>query len=106
MEDKSRLILQIDEGKGCLLTKQIKSYISESQKEEVDWIMEEVPSEGIKKHDYKFQKSQCDAVRWSINGRFAISSITSKIDSPNGEEICRIKIWDQVEQSFYDDLAK
>jgi len=50
-------------------------------------------------------KSQCDAVRWSVNGRFAISSITSRVEKKNEEE-CHIKIWDTVEQVFYDDLAR
>ena len=43
--------------------------------------MEEVPSEGVKTREFKFCKSQCDAVKWSLNGRFAVSAITSKIEN-------------------------
>jgi len=51
-----------------------------------------------------------------VRGRFAIASITSQIDRgdthihPNDdefkEEVCRIKLWDTVNETFYDDLAR
>jgi hypothetical protein len=63
--------------------------------------------------ELKFSKSQCDAIKWSVQGRFAIASITSQIEDPSGnnnedykEEVCRIKIWDTVNETFYDDLAR
>lgn len=40
-----------------------------------------------------------------MHGRFAISSITSQVEKSNDEE-CHIKIWDTVEQTFFDDLAR
>ena len=43
-------------------------------------------------------------MRWSVNGRFAISSITSQVEKQNSEE-CHIKIWDTVEHTFFDDLS-
>ena len=55
--DKSRLILQINEKEGCLLSKKIVSIDPASGKEEEDWILEEVPSEGPRPIDYKFSKS-------------------------------------------------
>ena len=54
-------------------------------------------------------------MKWSINGRYAIASITSQIEDnvamlQDGEEykdeVCRIKIWDTVNETFYDDLAR
>ena len=54
-------------------------------------------------------------MKWSVNGRFAIASITSQIEDDNmaipdnednKEEICRIKIWDTVNETFHDDLAR
>ena len=60
-----------------------------------------------------FVKSTCDAVKWSVYGRYAIASITSKLEKAHDalpedphEEICRIKIWDTIDDQFYDDLAK
>ncbi len=44
-------------------------------------------------------------MRWSVNGRYAISSITSQLEKRNEEE-CHIKIWDTVEMTFFDDLAR
>lgn len=57
------------------------------------------------KENIRTSKSVCDAVKWSINGRFAIASIQTKYDD-EGIEICKVKIWDTVEKSFIEDLAR
>jgi hypothetical protein len=48
LNDKSRLILQIDEINGCLISKQMKSIVPGTSEEEFDWVLESVPSEGPK----------------------------------------------------------
>lgn len=40
MNDKSRLILQIDEANGCLISKQMKSIVAGTSDEEFDWVLE------------------------------------------------------------------
>ena len=50
-------------------------------------------------------KAVCDAVRWSCNGRFAIASIQCRLEI-EGIEICKVKIWDFVEEDFIEDLAR
>lgn len=120
LADDSRLIVTIDEKNGCIKTNSI-SYFDEEGLENFEYVPVKQPVSGqigfgkIVK-DVKFSKSQCDAIKWSVRGRFAIASITSQIeDSRNDgvvrpdefkEEVCRIKIWDTVNETFYDDLAR
>jgi len=47
----------------------------------------------------------CDAVRWSIHGRFAIASIQCHLET-EGIDICKVKIWDTVEKKYIEDLAR
>lgn len=75
LEDKSRLILTIDENKGCRRTREVRS----SDKNGVlttEYTLEEVNNEGSYPRDRStYIKSICDCVRWSVHGRFAISSV-------------------------------
>lgn len=73
---------------------------------------EAFPNLGVRRPEH-FIKSTCDSVKWSINGRYAIASITSKLEKPADalpedphEEICRIKVWDTQEETFIDDLSR
>jgi WD40 repeat protein len=43
-------------------------------------------------------------VRWSINGRYALSAISIQTDA--NEDICKIKVWDSLLNQFNDDLTK
>lgn len=86
----------------------------------MDYIEEQARIDGHLKvsnnRGINFAKSQCDQIKWSAKGRFAIASIMSELESSsrsgrNGEqapkdEVCRIKIWDTVNETFYDDLAR
>jgi hypothetical protein len=38
-------------------------------------------------------KSVVDSLKWSVNGRFALSSVSGLLQSDNSE-ICRVKVWD------------
>lgn len=102
--------------KGCQKYNSLKFYNEEGEEEEQISVIEKTPEQypnlGPKKHEV-FVKSTCDAVKWSVHGRYAIASITSKVEKPADalpedphEEICRIKIWDMVDEQFYEDLAK
>ena len=117
MGDDSRLVVTIDEKNGCIKTNSI-SYFDEDGQENFEYVPVKQPISGqvgfgkIGK-DVKFSKSQCDAIKWSVRGRFAIASITSQIETHDvaqpeefKEEVCRIKIWDTVNETFYDDLAR
>lgn len=104
LEDKSRLLMTIDP-QGCHLNKPI-TYRDASQNEQTEYILEHVKPYGGGMGDFgKVQKSVCDAVRWSANGRFAIASVQCEIE---GEplESCRVKVWDSVEHVFIEDLAR
>ena len=116
MADNNRLYLSISEMKGCQKYNSLKFYNEEGEEEEQISVIEKTPEQypnlGPKKHEV-FVKSTCDAVKWSVHGRYAIASITSKVEKPADalpedphEEICRIKIWDMVDEQFYEDLAK
>lgn len=75
IEDKSRLILTIDEQKGCSRNREVQLRDSDGS-EITEYILEDIPTEGARtKETYKLSKSVCDCVRWSINGRFAIASV-------------------------------
>ena len=124
MQDDSRLVVTIDERNGCIKTNSI-SYFDEDGAENFEYVPVKQPISGQigfgkpgKEAAVKFSKSQCDAIKWSVRGRFAIASITSQIEDPRNEaamaaqaeefkeEVCRIKIWDTVNETFYDDLAR
>ena len=116
LAENSRLHVNISEVKGCQKFNSLKFYNEEGEEEEQISIVEKSPEQypnlGLKKPEV-FVKSTCDAVKWSVYGRYAIASITSKLEKPSdalpeepNEEICRIKIWDTVDEQFYDDLAK
>ena len=119
LADNSRLVISIDEKNGCFKTESL-SYIDTDGEEKLDYEHVKLPVTGQvgfgKLKEQKFTKSQCDAVKWSVNGRFAIASITSQIEDPvvaalpdaedYTEEVCRIKIWDTVNETFFDDLAR
>jgi WD40 repeat protein len=59
-------------------------------------------------------------VKWSVHGRFVIASITSQLENEEKKEnrnaaeetkdakveICRIKVWDSVNHTYVDDLAR
>jgi hypothetical protein len=47
----------------------------------VDKAAEVFPNLGPKKHE-NFIKSSCDSVKWSVHGRYAIASVTSKLEKP------------------------
>ena len=74
--DKQRLLLTINQS-GCQVQKQIK-YRDINNVEQTEFEMENVTP-----YDLNFDYSKatettrfaCDAVKWSINGRFAIASI-------------------------------
>lgn len=75
IEDRSRLILTIDEQRGCSRNREVQVRDSDGT-ELTEYVFEEIPSEGTQtKETYKLSKSVCDCVRWSINGRFAIASV-------------------------------
>ena len=50
-------------------------------------------------------KSICDCVRWSCNGRFAIASVQCQFEGED-YDFCRVKIWDTVEHTFVEDLSR
>ena len=50
-----------------------------------------------------FEKTVTDAVRWSVNGRYAIAAIS--LLSPSKDDFCKIKVWDTTLQRFNDDLS-
>lgn len=121
MGDDSRLVVTIDEKNGCTKTNSI-SYFDDEGVENFEYVQVKQPVSGQvgssrAAKDIKFSKSQCDAIKWSVRGRFAIASITSQIEDPRNnvtgaqaeefkEEVCRIKIWDTVNETFFDDLAR
>lgn len=116
LNDNIRLQLLISEAKGCQKFNSLKFYNEEGEEEEqisvIDKPAEVFANLGPKKHEV-FVKSTCDCVKWSFNGRYAIVSITSKLEKPVDalpedphEEICRIKIWDTQNESFIDDLSR
>ena len=81
MGDDSRLIVTIDEKNGCIKTNSI-SYFDDDGTEKFEYEQVNQPVSGgigLSKaaKEIKFSKSQCDAVKWSVRGRFAIASITS-----------------------------
>jgi hypothetical protein len=41
-------------------------------------------------------KSVVDSLKWSVNGRFALSSVSGLLQS-DSSEICRVKVWDTFE---------
>ena len=57
-------------------------------------------------------------VKWSVNGRYVIASITTQLESEAKKEnrteevkdakveVCRIKVWDSVNRTYVDDLAR
>lgn len=48
-------------------------------------------------------------VKWSCRGRFIIASITSLLeckDKDEKDEVCRIKLYDFVNETYVDDLAR
>lgn len=112
-------MVTIDEKNGCIKTNSI-SYFDEEGTERFEYQPVPQPVSGYTrtgKDALKFSKSQCDAIKWSVRGRFAIASITSQVDKGDGggnraadqefnEEVCRIKIWDSVNETFFDDLAR
>jgi WD40 repeat protein len=105
LEDKARLLLTIDDAHGCRKTTEIK--VSDpSGHEQTEIILEDIQQIGIDfKENSAFTKSICDCVRWSCNGRFAIASVQCRVESENSD-FCRIKIWDNVENSFVEDLSR
>lgn len=50
-----------------------------------------------------FDKTVTDAVRWSVNGRYAIAAIS--LLSHSKDDFCKIKVWDTTLQRFNDDLS-
>jgi hypothetical protein len=61
------------------------------------------------------KKGQCDMVKWSVNGRYVIASITTQLENEDKKEeakdapkveVCRIKVWDSVNRTYVDDLAR
>ena len=118
MSDSSRLLVSIDEKNGCERTCSISFFDEEGeQRYEYEQVKQPVAGfTGAKAPAINFTKSQCDAIKWSVRGRYAIASITSQVEDPNRtlghqledykEEVCRIKIWDTVNETFYDDLAR
>lgn len=118
--DSSRLLVTIDEKNGCEKVNSI-SYYDDEGAVHFDYTHVKQPVSGkvgfnskvVK--DLNFSKSQCDAIKWTVKGRFAIASITSQVEDPRNsgqnsieeskEEVCRIKIWDTVNETYYDDLA-
>lgn len=109
-------MLVISETKGCQKYNSLKFYNEEGEEEEeihaVNKPAEVFSNLGPKKQEV-FVKSTCDSVKWSVNGRYAIGSITSKLeksadalpDDPH-EEIGRIKIFDTQDETFVDDLSR
>ena len=82
MGDSSRLMVTIDEKNGCERTTSL-TYFDEDGAEQVEYQQVRVPVTGFNfksKEVQKFSKSQCDAVKWSVRGRYAIASITSQIE--------------------------
>lgn len=67
--------------------------------------MEDVNGTSNLRENLKTSNPVCDAVKWSVNGRFAMASIQTKIENEN-VEICKVKIWDTVEKSYIEDLAR
>jgi len=59
-------------------------------------------------------------VKWSVHGRYVIASLTSQLENEEKKEnrnaaeeakdgkveICRIKVWDSVNRTYVDDLAR
>lgn len=83
MADDSRLVVTIDEKNGCIKTNSI-SFFDEDGAENFEYVPVPQPVSGhlgygksFKNSLIKFSKSQCDAIKWSVRGRFAIASITS-----------------------------
>ena len=120
LSDMSRLIVEIGERSGCHRTESIE-YINEDGETQKDYKSVEVAPSGCvgfgRQKQSEHVKSQCDAVKWSKRGRFAIASITSQLmtercngggqdDDEMKDEVCRIKIWDTENETFYDDLAR
>jgi WD40 repeat protein len=116
LNDNERLTLLISELKGCQMYKKLVYQTEDGQSEETIEVVEKpaeaFPNLGPRRQEH-FVKSTCDCVKWSVNGRYAIASITSKREKPKdalpedpNEEICRIKIWDTQDESFCDDLAR
>ena len=72
------------------------------------------PIEGPRKILQNIKKSQCDMVKWSCKGRFVIASITTLLDNKEKKEeekdenteVCRIKLFDFVNETYVDDLAR
>lgn len=106
--DNNRLYLTISEVKGCQKYKSLKFKNEKGEEEEQISVVEKTPEQypnlSPKKQEV-FVKTTCDAVKWSVHGRYAIASITSKLEKPADalpedphEEICRIKIWDTVDE--------
>ena len=117
LSDSSRLLVTIDEKNGCERVNSI-SYFDDEGAVQFEYTHVKQPVSGKvgfgKPKELKFSKSQCDAIKWSVKGRFAIASITSQIEDSRAsgpsnedfkEEVCRIKLWDTVNETFYDDLA-
>lgn len=74
--DKQRLLLTINQS-GCQVQKQIK-YRDINNVEQTEFEMENVTPYDLNFNDLKATETTrfaCDAVKWSINGRFAIASI-------------------------------
>ena len=92
MNDDSRLVVTIDERNGCIKTNSI-SYFDEDGAENFEYVPVKQPISGQigfsksskEASAVKFSKSQCDAIKWSVRGRFAIASITSQIEDPRNE---------------------
>lgn len=116
MNDNVRLQLVISEVRGCQKYNSLKFYNEEGEEEEqisvVDKPAEHFPNLEPKASEV-FVKSTCDSIKWSVHGRYAIASITSKLEKPVDalpedphEEICRIKIWDTQDETFIEDLSR
>lgn len=104
LEDKSRLLLTIDTT-GCHMTKPIQ-YRDLNGVETTEYQLDTIKPYGGGMGDFgKVQKSVCDAVKWSVNGRFAIASIQCEVEG-DALEMCRVKVWDSVEQLYIEDLGR
>lgn len=109
--DTTRLKISIDEKEGCCQYEKLKVKLENDESEYqvfTDRIIRK-PIEGTRKVLQNIKKSQCDMVKWSCRGRFIIASITSILecrDKDEKDEVCRIKLFDFVNETYVDDLAR
>ena len=80
MEDTSRKLVTIDEANGCRINEPVKTTDPDGD-EYTDYILDDVEGTSKFKESIRTTKSVCDAVRWSIHGRFAIASIQCHLET-------------------------